>query len=442
MVEVSGYFKQFHNRLVVITGRGQGLSLPLTEQLLAAGARVVWVQEENRGEKEPASEKEPAPEEELASEEAFVSHAASALGEKSPCPEEPGGEEGPWKVEADLTDETSIRQVVQEIRQRWGAVDYLLHNANLSIDARGIFELELRELDRLLAVNFRGGLVTIRTFLRDMIEEQKGVVVNVAPSFSLLEGAMQCLSLESLRTVSNMLLPEVEGTGVCLFSLAPASRSGREDSSPEALEHIARQATHLLANACQYHGQFIEASSPPRTSFAAPPPGDGEGKKGPPTGPTEESLLQTAYQIAQVALRLHKGLQKTFQDFDLLNFFKRPRARRNFKQKTGLRVEDWTEQFQRMARGWERLSQSQEGAKTWSEAVALLRSEREARLLLESLVGYLQEAATASPPYKDPARVQRTLKRMNEMKEGVEELSLLLRQMEGLCQPSNPQPET
>jgi NAD(P)-dependent dehydrogenase (short-subunit alcohol dehydrogenase family) len=82
---------------------------------------------------------------------------------------------------ADVTDDTSVRQLVQLCLQRYGRLDVLHNNVGVSSEGgdTAIDDMTSDVFDRIHAVNLRGMAMTCKYALEVMVRQGNGVIVNV-----------------------------------------------------------------------------------------------------------------------------------------------------------------------------------------------------------------------------------------------------------------------
>jgi NAD(P)-dependent dehydrogenase (short-subunit alcohol dehydrogenase family) len=83
-------------------------------------------------------------------------------------------------VTADVTDETSVRNLFATTMDRYGRVDLLFNNAGMGAPEIGIDELELDVWNRIVAVNLTGSFLCAREAFRVMRRQQPqgGRIIN------------------------------------------------------------------------------------------------------------------------------------------------------------------------------------------------------------------------------------------------------------------------
>lgn len=180
---------QLLGRSALVTGATRGIGRRVAERLVEAGADV-WI----------------------------AARSEDALAELA-------AETGATAVPMDLTDDASV----------WDAVDVLRERGvtpNIVVNAAGVFSMEscaeetVKGFDLNLDVNLRGAFLLVRAVLPDLLERGSGLVVNVgsvAGRKAFGGNAAYSASKYGLRGLHEVLLEELRGTGVRATLLEPAA---------------------------------------------------------------------------------------------------------------------------------------------------------------------------------------------------------------------------
>ncbi len=144
------------NRLVgkvaVITGAGSGIGRASAKLFVAEGAKVV------------------------------VAEIDATLGEATA--REAGA--GARFVHTDVTDEESVKQMVQHAREAFGHVDVLLNCAGGSLrEDRPVTEVDPSVWDHTINLDLKGPFLCCRHVIPVMVEQGKGSVVNFSSVVAL-----------------------------------------------------------------------------------------------------------------------------------------------------------------------------------------------------------------------------------------------------------------
>jgi 2-hydroxycyclohexanecarboxyl-CoA dehydrogenase len=138
-------------------------------------------------------------------------------------------------VEADVSDEASMKAMAQRAIGTFGKVDILINNAmDMSLGAP-ILKSTIKQLDRQYAISARGTLIGIQLFLPGMQQRHHGVIAYSSTAFMYPPGPANYCAAKSATTSIMMSmaneLGQVKDTGVAVFCFIPAGvglpRSGR-----------------------------------------------------------------------------------------------------------------------------------------------------------------------------------------------------------------------
>lgn len=81
-------------------------------------------------------------------------------------------------VRADVSDETSVNELVETVIRAFGRIDILVNNAALT-SFYPFLELPTSEWDRIMNVNLRGAFLCSRAVARHMAERRRGNIINI-----------------------------------------------------------------------------------------------------------------------------------------------------------------------------------------------------------------------------------------------------------------------
>ena len=81
-------------------------------------------------------------------------------------------------VQADVTDETQVRELFRQTMERFGCLDILVNNAGI-FDGGPLDELSVEAWDRVMATNLRGPFLCTREAMRIMKGQGVGRIINV-----------------------------------------------------------------------------------------------------------------------------------------------------------------------------------------------------------------------------------------------------------------------
>ncbi len=140
------------DKVAVITGAGSGIGRAAAKLFVAEGAKVVVAEIDER----------------LGAASARAAGAATRF------------------IRTDVTDEESVKRMVQETRAAFGRIDVLLNGAGGSLrEDRPVTEVDLAVWDHTIALDLKGPFLCCRHVIPVMLEQGSGSVVNFSSVVAL-----------------------------------------------------------------------------------------------------------------------------------------------------------------------------------------------------------------------------------------------------------------
>jgi sorbitol-6-phosphate 2-dehydrogenase len=136
-------------KVAIVTGGASGIGLNITNELIKNGAKVV---------------------------------VADLNGEDGQL------ESGAYFLKCDVTKKESVERVIGNTIELFGSLDILINNAGINlprllVDDKGErpeYELSEKDFDLMVAVNQKGPYLFAQASAKEMIKQNKGVIINVA----------------------------------------------------------------------------------------------------------------------------------------------------------------------------------------------------------------------------------------------------------------------
>lgn len=145
--------KGVKDKVVIITGAGQGIGRETAVRFAEEGARVVVAEvHESTGES--------------------VANEISTSGAEV------------LFVRVDITDRASVRQMVSSVMDKFGRIDVLVNNAGV-IQDRTLKKMSDEEFDQVIRVNLKGTFICTQEVAKVMREQKSGVILNAASVVAL-----------------------------------------------------------------------------------------------------------------------------------------------------------------------------------------------------------------------------------------------------------------
>jgi NAD(P)-dependent dehydrogenase (short-subunit alcohol dehydrogenase family) len=125
----------------------------------------------------------------------------------------------------DVTDESSVSQLVEKILAKHGRLDALVNTVGGYAGGVQLWDLETKVLDQMLALNLRSGYALSRAVVPAMLKRKRGAIVNIAAKAALdhLAGAAAyAASKAAALALLDSLAADLKGTGVRVNSILPS----------------------------------------------------------------------------------------------------------------------------------------------------------------------------------------------------------------------------
>ncbi|SIS77433.1 SDR family oxidoreductase [Salimicrobium salexigens] len=147
-MHVLDYFK-LEGKTAVITGGGRGLGAQLAEGMAEAGADVVLCSRKLENCEEKASELK-------------ENYGVRTLA-----------------LECDVTDEDSVRDVIQKVKDEFGTLDVLINNSGATWGAP-VLDMPTEAFQKVMNVNVTGTFLMSREAAKVMRQQQSGKIINLS----------------------------------------------------------------------------------------------------------------------------------------------------------------------------------------------------------------------------------------------------------------------
>lgn len=208
--------RRLADRVIVVTGAGQGIGKVYAHALAAEGAKLVLCDLSDPRSVAEAIEREGGQ---------AVSRAA------------------------DVTSASAVRELVRTAEERFGTIHALVNNAALftALAKKPFEQIESDEWDRVMAVNTRGTFECVKAVAPIMRRQKYGKIVNIA-SGTLFKGSTGMLhyvaSKGAVVAMTRVLARELGDDNICVNAVAPGF------TESEMADEHAKQSGATVASRC------------------------------------------------------------------------------------------------------------------------------------------------------------------------------------------------
>ena len=186
---------QVNNKVVIVTGGGNGMGREMVLNLLNKGAKVAAVDMR----------------------EAALIETFKLAGDKSP---------NLTTHILDITDKEAIAKFEDEIVTFYGSIDGLINNAGIIQPFVKVNDLKFNDIEKVMNVNFYGTLFMIKAFLPHLLKRPEAYIVNISSMGGFLPVPGQSVygaSKAAVKLLTEGLYAELLSTNVKVAIVFPGA---------------------------------------------------------------------------------------------------------------------------------------------------------------------------------------------------------------------------
>jgi NAD(P)-dependent dehydrogenase (short-subunit alcohol dehydrogenase family) len=130
-----------------------------------------------------------------------------------------------WGHTVDVTDETQVREFVDQIIREHGKLDVLVNTVGAFAGGTKLWEADSQMFDTMLALNLRSGFVLSKYVVPVMLKQNHGSIVNIASKAAVEHAAgafAYVASKAAAVAMMDSLAEDLKGTGVRVNSVLPS----------------------------------------------------------------------------------------------------------------------------------------------------------------------------------------------------------------------------
>jgi 3-hydroxy acid dehydrogenase/malonic semialdehyde reductase len=129
-------------------------------------------------------------------------------------------------IQLDVSDATSVNDVIKNLPESWQAIDVLINNAGLAAGLETVAEANVEQFDAMIDTNIKGLLYMTRAILPCMIERQAGHIINLASIAGHVvypKGVVYCATKHAVHAITQGLRQETHGKNIRLTDISPGA---------------------------------------------------------------------------------------------------------------------------------------------------------------------------------------------------------------------------
>ncbi|MDD2523081.1 MAG: SDR family NAD(P)-dependent oxidoreductase [Anaerolineaceae bacterium] len=153
---------------------------------------------------------------------------------------------GKW-ILTDVSNEDSVKKLIDECERKYGSIDYLINNA-IYITTAPVEEIETEVWDQVISVNLRGTFLTCKYTLPGMQRRGTGTIINMVSTDAMPYLSAYMAFKGGVASFTQSLAAEVSGKGVSVIALAPGfvRTPGMQSISEGLAPHLGMSSEEFL----------------------------------------------------------------------------------------------------------------------------------------------------------------------------------------------------
>jgi NAD(P)-dependent dehydrogenase (short-subunit alcohol dehydrogenase family) len=150
----------------------------------------------------------------------------------------------------DVSDEASVKALVDKTIKKFGKIDILVNNAAVfaNLPTQKVTDIDVKDWDRIMAVNIRGPFLMVKHVVPHMKKAGYGKIINIGSGTAhkgLPEFSHYVTTKGAMTAFTRALSRELGGDKICVNTLAPGFTIS--DSVIENIEHHEKWRNVIVA---------------------------------------------------------------------------------------------------------------------------------------------------------------------------------------------------
>ncbi len=126
-------------------------------------------------------------------------------------------------IRADISDASQVYAMADYIHKNYGKIDIIINNAGIS-QIKLFTDITENDWDRMFDTNIKGMFLVTKAFVKDMISEKRGRIINISSMWGVTGGSCEVHYSASKAAVigfTKALAKELAPSGICVNCIAP-----------------------------------------------------------------------------------------------------------------------------------------------------------------------------------------------------------------------------
>lgn len=165
-------------------------------------------------------------------------------------------ETGAIPMQADISSQTAVSALCEQIHKEYGMIDVIINNAGIS-QIKLFSDITSEDWRRMFAVNIDGAFFVTKAFLPDLIHKKYGKIINVSSMWGEVGASCEVhysASKSALIGFTKALAKEVAPSGICVNCITPGvidTEMNGELDDEERRELIAQIPQNRMGTPCE-----------------------------------------------------------------------------------------------------------------------------------------------------------------------------------------------
>ena len=128
-----------------------------------------------------------------------------------------------------LSNKDNVYYVIDKAKKSLGSIDIVINSAGI-FPNMSLFDIQDKDFDDVMDLNFRAAFIFIREFSKDMVKGEWGRIVNIGSSSAYVghgETSLYCASKHALLGLSRSIHDELKQYNVRTFCISPSSTQSK-----------------------------------------------------------------------------------------------------------------------------------------------------------------------------------------------------------------------